>query len=129
MSFPTQGKASTYADMFEGRQTANGDSYSHAGYTAALLPRSNWYALPMGTRLRLTYTGRSVIVKVNDRGKGKQIAKGQYDETRVLDLSRAAYAFLTRQPTAAVTDRNASIIELSEIAVVAQTTALGPVNP
>jgi rare lipoprotein A len=38
--------------------------------------------LPFGTRLRVTYRGRSVVVTVNDRGP---FIKG-----RVLDLSTAA---------------------------------------
>jgi len=51
--------------------------------------------------------------------------------SRVLRRSKNPFEMtigLTRQPTPAVTDHNASIIELSEILVVAQDTALGPVN-
>ncbi len=55
---PTSGLASTYADHFDvpGRpalKTATGEPYSHLGYTAALLPRARWCAVPMGTLLRL----------------------------------------------------------------------------
>lgn len=90
---PTSGLASTYADHFDapGRlptKTATGEAYTHLGYTAALLPRVRWYAVPMGTLLRLGCDGRQVVVKVNDRGAGDGTM------ARVLDLSRAAYAYL-----------------------------------
>ena len=39
--------------------------------------------LPMGTRLRLTYAGRSVVVRINDRGPAVWTG-------RSLDVSRGA---------------------------------------
>ena len=59
-----------------GKKTANGERFNPNGMTAA------HKTLPFGTRLHLTYNGRSVIVRINDRGpfiKGRQ-----------LDLSRGA---------------------------------------
>src|SRR5687767_12868265 len=55
------GTASYYADKFNGRQTANGESYSHKKATAAC------NVLPLGTWIRVTNmkNKRSVIVKVN----------------------------------------------------------------
>ena len=44
--------------------------------------------MPFGTKLRLTYQGRTVVVRVNDIGTGSR------NEDRVLDLSRAAMAWL-----------------------------------
>nr|WP_294548903.1 hypothetical protein [uncultured Rhodopila sp.] len=80
----------------------------------------------MGTVLRLTYGTRQVIVKVNDRGAGK-IVNHVADETRVLDLSRAAMACLIGVKTEDITDDNASVITLDKIEVMPPTTPVGPV--
>src|SRR5712671_330699 len=58
---PTQGVASFYT---EGQQTASGEKFDTNDLTAA------HPTLPFGTRLRVTNvaTGRSVTVRVNDRG-------------------------------------------------------------
>jgi rare lipoprotein A len=74
-----RGDASYYASFFNGRMTSNGERYDPRKLTAANR------TLPFGTRLRVTRldTGRSVVVRVNDRGPfGKR--------RRILDLSRAA---------------------------------------
>jgi rare lipoprotein A (peptidoglycan hydrolase) len=126
-NFPSSGQASTYADYFERRTTSNGDTYRHSGYTAALLPRSHWHSFAMGTLLRLTYRDRQVIVKVNDRGAGKVI-NGVADDTRVLDLSRAAMAYLIGVKTEDITDDNASVITLDKIEVMPLGTPVGPVQ-
>ena len=120
---PTTGEASTYSDWFVNKRTASGDIYTHEGYTAALLPQARWYVVPMGTLLRLSCKGRSVVVKVNDRGAGDG------GLLRVLDLSRAAYAELAGLPVGAVTDRSAGTLRLSAITVVPAGTALGPTKP
>jgi rare lipoprotein A len=72
------GMASIYADTFEGRETANGDTFRQDRLTAA--SRS----LPLGSRIRVTNpdTGRTVRLAVTDRGP--------YVGDRILDLSRAA---------------------------------------
>ena len=72
------GTASIYADMFEGRETASGETFRQNGLTAA--SRS----LPLGSRIRVTNpdTGRTVRLEVTDRGP--------YVDGRILDLSRAA---------------------------------------
>lgn len=76
------GVASFYADRFNGRRTASGETFSNAAMTAA------HRSLPFGTRLRLTNpaTGASVVVRVNDRGP--------FHAGRTLDVSRAAAAEL-----------------------------------
>src|SRR5215467_7215635 len=61
---------------WQGKQTANGERYNPEGLTAA------HKTLPFGTKLRVTYHGKSVVVRVNDRGP---FIKG-----RNLDLSRGA---------------------------------------
>lgn len=74
-----RGDASYYASFFKGRKTSNGERYDPKKMTAANR------TLPFGTRLRVTRvdTGKSVVVRVNDRGPfGKR--------RRILDLSRAA---------------------------------------
>ena len=59
-----EGKASFYADFFHGRKTASGDIYSRNLLTAA------HNKLPFGTRIKVTNkrNGKSVVVKINDRG-------------------------------------------------------------
>ncbi len=72
------GKASFYADKFEGHPTASGEKYKHNKLTAA------HKTLPFGTVVRVTNlaNGSTVEVKINDRGP--------YIEGRVIDLSKSA---------------------------------------
>jgi rare lipoprotein A len=72
------GKASFYADKFEGNPTASGEKYKHSKLTAA------HRTLPFGTRVKVTNLGNSktVEVVVNDRGP--------FVDGRVIDLSRSA---------------------------------------
>lgn len=73
-----KGEASYYADKFQGRTTANGERYDHRKKTAA------HRTLPFGTEVRVTRlsTGRSVTVRINDRGPFKS--------GRIIDLSKSA---------------------------------------
>jgi rare lipoprotein A len=72
------GTASFYAEKFNGRQTANGETYDGKKYTAAC------NVLPLGTWIRVTNirNKKTVIVKVNDRLHPKM--------KRIVDLSRVA---------------------------------------
>jgi rare lipoprotein A len=72
------GKASFYADKFEGAPTASGEKYKHNKLTAA------HKSLPFGTRVKVTNTAnrKSVEVVINDRGP--------WVENRIIDLSRSA---------------------------------------
>lgn len=72
------GKASFYADKFEGRVTASGEIFSQKKLTAA------HRTLPFGSTVRVTNTenNKTVVVTINDRGP--------FVEDRVIDLSRAA---------------------------------------
>ncbi len=72
------GKASFYADKFEGRMTASGEKYKHNKLTAA------HKSLPFGTKVRVTNisNGNVVEVVINDRGP--------YAEGRIIDLSKSA---------------------------------------
>ncbi len=72
------GKASYYARKFDGRRTASGERYDKDSLTAAHRD------YPFGTLVRVENlaNGRSVIVRVNDRGPHKK--------DRIIDLSRRA---------------------------------------
>ena len=72
------GKASYYADKFNGRKTANGEIFRNSKRTAA------HRTLPFGTRVKVTNlrTGRSVRVRINDRGP--------FVAGRSIDLSKRA---------------------------------------
>ena len=72
------GNASYYAKCMNGRRTASGEICNLSMYTAA------HRTLPFGTMVRVTMlqNGKSVIVKINDRGS--------YVKGRVIDLSIAA---------------------------------------
>ena len=72
------GMASYYGDAHAGNRTASGERFDPREMTAA------HRSLPFGTKLRVTdpSTGRSVIVRVNDRGP--------FHKGRILDLSEAA---------------------------------------
>ena len=72
------GYASWYGPGFHGNTTASGEVYDQYAMTAA------HKTLPFGTELRVTNTanGRSVVVRINDRGP--------FVDGRDLDLSRAA---------------------------------------
>jgi len=75
------GYASWYGPYFHGRKTANGDVFDMNKLTAA------HRTLPLGTMVLVTNldTGRSVTVKINDRGPFADTHK------RVIDLSKAAF--------------------------------------
>lgn len=70
------GPATYYADFFTGRRTASGERYDPHRYSAA------HRTLPLGTNVIVSRPGRSVRVRVNDRGP--------YAHGAVIDLSRAA---------------------------------------
>lgn len=72
------GLASWYSTENGQTRTATGERYTGNDLTAA------HRSLPFGTRLRVTYKGKSVVVRLNDRGP--------YVKGRSLDLSRAAAA-------------------------------------
>ncbi|MBX2944676.1 MAG: septal ring lytic transglycosylase RlpA family protein [Cyclobacteriaceae bacterium] len=72
------GKASFYADKFEGKPTASGEKYKHNKLTAA------HKTLPFGTKVRVTNlaNNQSVEVIINDRGP--------YVDGRIIDVSKSA---------------------------------------
>jgi rare lipoprotein A len=73
-----RGSASYYAAKFDGRPTASGERFDNSAMTAA------HRTLPFGSLVRVTNpaNGRSVIVRINDRGP--------FSAGRMIDVSRAA---------------------------------------
>lgn len=73
-----QGVASWYGPDFHGKRTATGETYDMHGMTGAhpTLP------LPAWVRVTNLQNGRSVEVRLNDRGP--------FSKNRIIDLSRAA---------------------------------------
>jgi len=71
------GTASWYGEPYQGRHTTSGEPFDRNALTAA------HPTLPMQAKVRVTdlATGRSVTVRINDRGPGYG---------RVIDLSQAA---------------------------------------
>ena len=85
-----QGAASWYGPGFYGRTTANGERFRKGTLTAA------HRTLPFGTRVRVTNlsNGRSVVVRINDRGPFKY--------HRVIDLAHGAASQLKMMQTGEV---------------------------
>jgi len=73
-----KGKASYYANKFNGRKTASGEKFRNSKLTAA------HKTLPFGTKVKVTNlrNGKSVSVRINDRGP--------FVAGRIIDLSRKA---------------------------------------
>jgi rare lipoprotein A len=73
-----EGNASYYGNELAGNRTSSGERFDPAAFTCA------HRSLPLGTTLRVTNlaNGRSVIVRVNDRGP--------FTRGRILDMSLAA---------------------------------------
>ncbi len=72
------GRASFYADKFQGRRTASGETFKQQHLTAA------HRSLPFGSRVKVTNldNGRTVKVRINDRGP--------FVSGRIIDLSKKA---------------------------------------
>jgi len=72
------GSASYYAAKFHGRRTASGERFDMHAMTAA------HRTLPFGSKVRVTNTanGKSVVVRINDRGP--------FTRGRTIDVSHAA---------------------------------------
>lgn len=85
MTIPQSAEASSCRASYYGggeylnAHTANGERFHAGAMTAA------HRTLPFGTLVRVTYHGRSVVVRINDRGPAKSTG-------RCIDLSRGAAA-------------------------------------
>lgn len=95
--FKQAGIASWYGKRFHGRKTSNGETYNMYAMTAAhpTLP------LPSYVKVTNPNNGRTVIVRVNDRGPFKH--------SRIIDLSYAA-AYKLR-----ILDRGSAHVEIEAV--------------
>lgn len=103
-----RGIASWYGKKFDGKKTSNGEVYDMYAMTAAhkTLP------LPSYVRVRNLRNGRSVIVRVNDRGP--------FLHNRLIDLSYAAAARL------GIVGTGTGLVEVEGIDAAQPLTAQGP---
>lgn len=76
--FIQEGVASWYGKPFHGRKAADGSIYNMHEYTAA----SRWIAMGVRVKVVNVQNGKSVIVKITDRGP--------YINNRAIDLSKQA---------------------------------------
>jgi rare lipoprotein A len=83
LEYNETGIASWYGPGFHGKRTANGEIYDQDGLTAA------HRTLPMPSMVRVTNleNGRSIVVRINDRGPFKH--------GRIIDLSRRGAELLS----------------------------------
>ena len=100
-AFRQTGTASWYGAWHHGKVTANGEAYDMFAMTAA------HKTIPLGSLVKVTSkdTGKSIVVRINDRGP--------YKKRRIIDLSYAAAKSLamkrkgvTRVTIEVVGDRN-----------------------
>lgn len=77
------GEGTYYGGRFHGRRTASGERFDQNALTAA------HRTFPFGTRVRVTNlgNGRSVVVRINDRGP---FGPARVAEKKVIDVSHAA---------------------------------------
>jgi len=91
-----QGVASWYGPGFHGQATASGETYDQFDMTAA---HRSW---PLGTRARVTnqQNGRSVVVRINDRGPyvGDRVLDLSYAAARSLDMLQDGTGMVTIEP-------------------------------
>ncbi len=76
--YSDEGKISYYGPKFHGKKTANGETFDQHALTGA------HRSLPFGTKVKVTLlsTGKSVVIRINDRGPFKK--------SRILDVSFGA---------------------------------------
>jgi rare lipoprotein A len=108
--YKEQGIASWYGSKFHGRRTSSGEPYDLYKMTAA------HKSLPLPTYARVTNlrNGRSVIVKVNDRGP--------FHNNRIIDLSYVAAAKL------GILEYGTGLVEVEAIDTSAPVPAATPVT-
>ena len=92
-----EGIASYYGDSWNGKTTANMEIFDSGKYTCASPD------IPFGTMIKVTNkeNKKTVVVRVNDRGPyrmdstGRAIFPLQKHNTRILDLSKAAFSAIS----------------------------------
>jgi uncharacterized protein YkwD len=71
-------EATFYSDYFDGRRTADGDTFDQTGYSAAIC------SMPLGQYLYVSKGGTGIVVDANDRPNCNS-------HPQVIDLSREAF--------------------------------------
>jgi peptidoglycan lytic transglycosylase len=106
------GTASWYGKQFNGKTTASGEPYDMFQFTAA------HRQLPLGTLVKVTNldNGRSVVVRVNDRGP--------VPRTRIIDLSYGA-ARMIGLPGHGIEPVSLEIVQPATVATVTQSNLAG----
>jgi rare lipoprotein A len=95
-SYASTTVASYYGPGFDGRKTASGERFNRWAMTAA------HRTLPFGTLVRVTHKGRSVVVRINDRGpfirgRGIDLSEGAARKIGCLGLCRVHVAVVSRK--------------------------------
>jgi rare lipoprotein A len=85
-------RATWYGERERGRLMANGRPFNPDAFTAA-----SW-DYPLGSRLKVSYGDRSVVVEVTDRGGVRE----SMEFGKAVDLSRAAFSRLERPSVGAI---------------------------
>lgn len=95
----SHGRASFYANAFDGRKTASGERYDAREMTAA------HRTLPLGAKVRVVENAsrRAVVVRINDRGP--------YARGRDIDLSQRAALML------GITDRGVADVTIEVVSL------------
>ena len=117
-NYRERGVASWYGRKFHGRRTSSGEVYDMHAMTAA------HKSLPLPTWVRVTHlgNGRSIVVRVNDRGP--------FVDNRIIDLSYAAATALDMVDAGtALVEVEALEFDAPEPAATAPTTAAAPGEP
>ncbi|MBT4521286.1 MAG: septal ring lytic transglycosylase RlpA family protein [Halieaceae bacterium] len=99
LGYKERGIASWYGVKFQGKQTSNGEKFDLYGSTAA------HKTLPIPSYVRVTnqHNGRSIVVRVNDRGP--------FHADRLIDLSYAAAVKL------GFVEKGTAMVEVEHISV------------
>lgn len=108
--YQRRGEASWYGTKFHGRRTANGEVYNMFAMTAAHT------TLPIPSYVRVTHVanGRSIIVRINDRGP--------FHGNRIIDLSYAAAKKL------GVIATGVAIVDIRDVTPTERNVAVSPVG-
>jgi rare lipoprotein A len=116
--YAERGVASWYGEKFNGRGTSNGETYDICAFTAA------HKTLPLPSYVRVTNldNGRSLIVRINDRGP--------FQKGRLIDLSYAAAVRLgvDRTGTARVEVRSVSANDSAQAVEQYRPASIAPIS-
>ena len=115
--YDASGVASWYGEEAAGHRTASGDLFDPDGITAA------HRSLPLGSLAEVTSVdnGRSVVVRINDRGPGRR--------DRIIDLSRGAARALGTDRLSIAAVRVRALAPGSRVGIVSGDTVMAAPRP